>query len=72
MKIFFLLSLTAILIACSNEPKPIDTNYQHKLYETKTYYPFDKWRENYSHRLVQYTQENCEATKKIFDDLIDD
>ncbi|HEY6162705.1 MAG TPA: hypothetical protein VI112_15860 [Bacteroidia bacterium] len=44
--------------------------YENKLNASKKYYPFDRWRQAFSDGLDQYTQENCDKTKKIFDDLI--
>lgn len=44
--------------------------YQNKFNEAKSFYPFNNWRESYNHGLEQYTQENCDKAKKIFDDLI--
>lgn len=45
-------------------------DYQKKLLATKECYPFERWRESYDDGLTQYTKENCNKTKKIFDDLI--
>lgn len=45
-------------------------DYQKKLLATKEFYPFDRWRESYNDGLTQYTKENCEIIKKVFDDLI--
>jgi hypothetical protein len=52
--------------------------YYEKLESAKTYYPFDKWREMFfpdpededAEGLEQYTEENCNAAKVIFDNLI--
>ncbi|OYU96635.1 MAG: hypothetical protein CFE21_09285 [Bacteroidetes bacterium B1(2017)] len=33
-------------------------------------YPFNKWRESYTEGLTQYTEENCQKIKQVFDDLI--
>lgn len=46
--------------------------YRNKLNEVKKSYPFDRWREAFSQGLEQYTQENCDKARKIFDDLIAD
>lgn len=53
--------------------------YYEKLESTKTYYPFVKWREmsfpdpeDEDEGLDQYTEENSNAAKDIFDNLIDD
>ncbi|NII83878.1 MULTISPECIES: hypothetical protein [unclassified Pedobacter] len=51
-----------------NEPENID--YKNKLLATKAFYPFDRWRQNYNNGLTQYTTENCNKVKKVFDDLI--
>lgn len=48
----------------------IDINYQNKLFAAKQFYPFKNWRENYDEGLTQYTEENCNKTQKVFDDLI--
>ncbi|WP_299101551.1 hypothetical protein [uncultured Winogradskyella sp.] len=46
-------------------------SYSEKLNKTKAIYPFKSWRENYfEYDMEQYTQENCDAAKQIFDDLI--
>ena len=45
--------------------------YREKLLETKNGYPFHNWRRNFNEGLTQYTEENCSAVKKVFDDLID-
>ncbi|MCI5056181.1 MAG: hypothetical protein MRY83_08735 [Flavobacteriales bacterium] len=38
---------------------------------TKKLYPFKKWREAYfEYDMHQYSEENCAAAEKIFDDLI--
>ena len=34
-------------------------------------YPFTKWRESYNSGLEQYTEENCNKVKSIFDNLIE-
>lgn len=46
--------------------------YEEKLNQTKSGYPFDKWRAAFEHGLEQYTTENCGRARKIFDDLIAD
>jgi len=40
--------------------------------EAKESYPFDKWRGYERDGLEQYTQENCEAAKRIMDTLLSD
>jgi hypothetical protein len=45
-------------------------DYQKKLLAVKSFYPFDRWRESYQEGLTQYTKQNCDKTKRIFDDLI--
>ncbi len=43
-----------------------------KLNKTKELYPFEKWREAFfEYEMEQYTEENCNAAKTIFDNLID-
>lgn len=52
--------------------------YSEKLEETKKYYPFEKWRQNFfpdpdddeDTGMIQYTQKNCDAAKNIFEKLI--
>jgi hypothetical protein len=44
--------------------------YQENLKATQNSYPFATWREAYNQGLTQYTDENCNKVKKIFDDLI--
>jgi hypothetical protein len=46
--------------------------YAEKLNQTKETYPFTRWREAVEFGLEQYTQENCDRIRKIFDDLIAD
>lgn len=50
--------------------KTVNVEYQNKLVSAKQFYPFHRWRESYNDGLVQYTQENCDKIKKVFDDLI--
>ncbi|KAA2239540.1 hypothetical protein F0L74_25405 [Chitinophaga agrisoli] len=45
--------------------------YKEQLDATKQYYPFDKWRDGYDNGLEQYTAENCNKTKAVFDTLIE-
>lgn len=42
---------------------------EEKLESTKRHYPFEKWK-GYSLAMEQYTEENCDAAKTIFDNLI--
>lgn len=45
--------------------------YSEKLNKTKVLYPFAKWRENFfEYEMEQYTLENCNEAKSIFDNLI--
>ena len=46
--------------------------YEEKLQECKSNYPFGKWREMVDDGLDQYTEENCNRAKSIFDELIGD
>jgi hypothetical protein len=46
--------------------------YAEKLNQTKNSYPFARWREAVEFGLEQYTEENCDRIRKIFDDLIAD
>ena len=48
----------------------INIGYQNRLFATKEFYPFDRWRESYDEGMTQYTEENCNKTKKVFDELI--
>lgn len=43
--------------------------YETNLFQAKEKYPFDEWK-TYAEDLEQYTEENCEATKHIFDTLL--
>ncbi|TDO77617.1 hypothetical protein EV143_104384 [Flavobacterium chryseum] len=46
-------------------------SYSEKLNKTKILYPFKNWRENFfEYGMEQYTEENCNAAKNIFDNLI--
>jgi hypothetical protein len=48
-------------------------NYAEKLNATKVKYPFAKWRRSFAeYGLEQYTEENCNDAKAIFDKLIID
>ena len=42
-------------------------NYEEKLSQTKSRYPFARWRES---EIEVYSAENCGRMAKIFDDLI--
>jgi hypothetical protein len=44
--------------------------YANDLEATKQAYPFDKWSESFEQGLEQYTQENCNKARTIFDILI--
>ncbi|NRD20397.1 hypothetical protein HNV08_10100 [Winogradskyella eckloniae] len=47
-------------------------SYSEKLNKMKTFYPFKNWIEYaVDFDMKQYTQENCDAAKHIFDNLID-
>ncbi|EDP96882.1 hypothetical protein U8527_01045 [Kordia algicida OT-1] len=60
------------------EPKSVATTiekdnrtYSEKLLQTKKGYPFESWREAFfEYDMEQYTEENCNAAKAIFDNLI--
>ena len=45
-------------------------SYGTRLLEAKESYPFDSWRASFEHGLDQYTEENCEAAKRIVDTLL--
>ncbi len=44
--------------------------YEEKLNQTKSTYPFEQWKAKAEFGLEQYTPENCDRMRKIFDDLI--
>jgi hypothetical protein len=44
--------------------------YKEQLEATKEHYPFSRWRESHGHGLEQYTQENCDKARAVFDLLI--
>lgn len=44
--------------------------YAQQLETTKEYYPFANWQESYDAGLEQYTAENCDKARAIFDTLI--
>lgn len=70
----YLLFISFLAAACAEQPKQtkaIDKEYESKLAAAKAFYPFKNWRENYKNGLTQYTEANCNKTKKVFDDLID-
>lgn len=45
-------------------------SYESNLLEAKANYPFEHWREREAQGLKQHTEENCNAAKAIFDNLI--
>jgi len=46
-------------------------SYPERLNKAKDLYPFKKWRENFfEFEMLQYTEENCNTAKDIFDNLI--
>ncbi len=58
----------------SNYKAPIDStlSYPERLTKTKALYPFTKWRQNFTdYGMEQYTEENCNTAKSIFDNLIE-
>ena len=58
----------------SNHEAQIDSNlsYPDRLNKTKALYPFTKWRQNFTeYGMEQYTEENCNTAKSIFDNLIE-
>ncbi|MEO3405964.1 hypothetical protein AAFN85_18775 [Mucilaginibacter sp. CAU 1740] len=48
----------------------IIVTYQDKLNQCKSTYPFTQWRKMVDDGLDQYTEENCNKAKTIFDNLI--
>ncbi len=50
-----------------------DLPYKEQLEKAKSFYPFDKWRENFhDYEMAQYTEENCAAAENVFNRLIND
>ncbi|WP_405299696.1 hypothetical protein [Kordia sp.] len=48
-----------------------DLTFSEKLNQTKKGYPFKAWREAFfEYKMEQYSEENCNAAKAIFDNLI--
>lgn len=45
-------------------------NYEDKLNQTKSSYPFARWQKMFDHGMKVYSPENCGAMQTIFDDLI--
>lgn len=45
-------------------------SYESGLLKAKAIYPFERWRAREADGLEQYTEENCNAAKAIFDSLI--
>lgn len=74
----FLLVVSSLLMlmapggAQTERKKPVDAAYRDGLNKTKAFYPFANWRKAYNDGLTQYTEANCNAAKKIFDDLVAD
>ena len=54
------------------QEKDVLMNYEARLLEAKENYPFENWQTYKTDGLEQYTQENCEAAKHIFDTLLFD
>lgn len=50
--------------------KPVTGDLKARLKAAKKLYPFDSWRSGEEHGLDQYSKENCDAAKAIFDRLI--
>ena len=44
-------------------------DYETNLLEVRGKYPFDEWK-TYAEDLEQYTEENCDVAKRIFDTLL--
>ena len=42
-------------------------DYERRVHAVKKNYPFDRWFDN---GLEQYTRANCDAARRIFDDLL--
>jgi len=86
MKVFFLLIIAQLLCNCNSNTKSktdigsvrkvrynsASMTYQEKLKSCKADYPFVRWREAFDEGFEQYTEENCNRFKLIFDNLISD
>ena len=48
----------------------IQMTYEEKLLKCKAGYPFTKWRKSFDDGLEQYTEENCNKAKNVFDSLL--
>jgi predicted house-cleaning noncanonical NTP pyrophosphatase (MazG superfamily) len=78
---YYFAFISAFFLSCTEQSeamrqaeyqnKPVDAQYQSKLLAAKSFYPFALWKERYDRGLTQYTQENRDRTKNVFDDLID-
>ncbi len=56
-----------------NLSKNDNLSYFERLNKTKELYPFKGWRENFfEYEMEQYTQENCDSAKQVFDNLINE
>ena len=54
------------------QPNNDGLSYSEKLEMTKKLYPFENWRNNFlEYQMEQYSEENCNAVKNIFETLID-
>ncbi|PTX18369.1 hypothetical protein C8N40_106169 [Pontibacter mucosus] len=78
MKTSMIAFITALLcfsiaedaLALNPIEKAESMTYKEKLLVAKTSYPFTRWRKSFRHGLKQYTKDNCEKSKQVFDDFI--
>lgn len=55
----------------TTQRKPVTGDLKARLKAAKKLYPFSSWRSGVEHGLDQYSKENCDAAKAIFDRLIE-
>ena len=70
---FILLGLYMAFTSCHNggmSNNLFDTTYRDTLIKTKEHYPFANWRKAYDNGMTQYSEQNCDKAKEIFDALI--
>ena len=71
----FLIAVAILIIPgcrAKTTPKTNKMTYQKTLIASKSKYPFVRWRESFNEGLEQYTEENCNKAKLIFDTLINE
>lgn len=58
-------SKNSVPVESSNQP------YKERLEQNKAYYPFETWEDNFlEYDMTQYTTKNCQAAKRVFDNLL--